>query len=211
MKSLINKLMKKFVRWLDPKLDRFRSAKAPTPPYTPKTVADFIGVMKRTPKEVINDNQRNIIAAAMSFKDRKVKEIMLPKDQMTFVYENDYLGPVMLDKLYKSGFEHFPVLDKQKHIVGVIHTESLNSLEIRKTDKASKYLDKNVFYLREDYTLDQALAAFMRTNSFIFMVINKSEELVGLMSFEMMMKFLLGEIPEDGFTKDNSSFSVAKR
>ena len=117
----------------------------------------------------------------------------------------------MLDKLYKSGFEHFPVLDKQKHIVGVIHTESLNSLEIRKTDKASKYLDKNVFYLREDYTLDQALAAFMRTNSFIFMVINKSEELVGLMSFEMMMKFLLGEIPEDGFTKDNSSFSVAKR
>ena len=190
MKSLINKLMKKFVRWLDPKLDRFRSAKAPAPPYTPKTVADFIGVMKRTPKEVINDNQRNIIAAAMSFKDRKVKEIMLPKDQMTFVYENDYLGPVMLDKLYKSGFEHFPVLDKQKHIVGVIHTESLNSLEIRKTDKASKYLDKNVFYLREDYTLDQALAAFMRTNSFIFMVINKSEELVGLMSFEMMMKFL---------------------
>ena len=183
-----------------------------TPPeYAPKTIEDFIGVLKRTPKTVLNLEQRSISSAAMSFSDRPVKSIMLPKSEVTFVYEHDFLGPLMLDKLYRSGFSHFPVLDREQHIVGILHTESLNSLEIKKTDRASKYYEKSVYFIRADYSLEQAFAAFLRTGSQFLIVIDKSEELVGILTLEMLAEHLLGHVPKDDFDNDSSSYSVAKR
>ena len=202
---------------LDKILQQFGSDSSPQPapaepqPYTPTSMEDLIGVLKRTPSNILNLEQRTIIASAMSFQDRSIKSIMLKKSDITFVYEHDFLGPLMLDKLYRSGFSHFPVLDRQQHIVGILHTDSLNSLEIRDTDRASKYLDKNVFFIRQDYSLDQAFAAFLRTNSYFLIVIDKSEELVGILTLEMLAEHLLGHVPKDNFDGDASSYSVSKR
>ena len=65
-----------------------------------------------------------------------------------FVKEDEILGPLVLDNLYKSGFKNFPVVDGRGRVVGMIHTEALNALEIRKTDRADKYMDKKVNYLK---------------------------------------------------------------
>ena len=208
MKRLFYKLVCRFVRWLDPKLNYFRAKK---PEYAPRSTEEFIKIMRRTPLSVITKEQRSVIAAVMSYRDRKVEDLMLPKDQTVFVRDTDYLGPLMLDKLYQSGSEHFPVVDRQDHIVGLLHTASLNSLEIRKTDRASKYLDPEVFYLRNDYSLSQALAAFLRTKSLLFIVVNKSGNPVGILTYKMFLQFLFGELPSDDFGQDNDSQAVANR
>lgn len=209
MKQFFYKLLCHFVRWLDPKLNRFRAKK---PDYAPRSIEEFIKIMRRTPLSIITKEQRNIIAAVMSYRDRQVKDLMLPKDQTTFVRDTDYLGPLMLDKLYQSGSEHFPVVDRQDHIVGLLHTASLNSLEIRKTDRASKYLDPEVFYLRSDYSLPQALAAFLRTKSLLFVVVDKEEHPVGILTYKMFLEYLFGELPPtDDFGQDADSQAVATR
>lgn len=206
--------MKKLTAWLDPKLERFREPQPEKelPPYVPKTLEDFIGVLQRTPKDILGYKEREVISSAMTFKDKHVADIMLPRKMITFVYEHDFLGPLMLDKLYKSGFEHFPVLSSDGHqIVGLIHTESLNSLEIKNTDRASNFLDKKVYYLRTDYTLEQALAAFLRTNCFFFVVVDTQGHLAGLLTYDMMLAYLLGYVPKDKFTEDSSISAVIKR
>ena len=111
-------------------------------PFTPKDINDFIGVIRRTPLSVISKKDRSRIAAVMSFDDRIVADLMIPRSEMVFVNAKDLLGPLMLDKLYKSGFTNFPVIDNKNHVKGVIHTEALNALEIKKTDRAEKYMDK---------------------------------------------------------------------
>lgn len=204
----------KFTKWVDPKLEQFREPKEaePLPPYVPESLEDFIGVMKRTPKEYLSGKQRAIIAACMSFADRKVSDIMMPRSEITFVYEHDFLGPLMLDKLYQSGSSHFPVLSSDGHqIVGLIHTDQLNSLEIKNTDRATKYLDKKVYYLRADYTLEQAMSAFLRTNCFFFLVIDNAGQLVGLLTYKMLVAYLLGYVPKDDFDEDTSIAAVMKR
>lgn len=206
--------MKSFVSWLDPKLERFRTPKEPEelPPYTPETIEDFIGVIKRAPKDVISSKQRATIASAMSFSERKVSDIMMPRSEITFVYEHDFLGPLMLDKLYQSGSSHFPVLSSDgRQVIGVIHTDQLNSLEIKNTDRATKYLDKKVYYIRSDYSLDQAMSAFLRTNCFFFVVIDQSGQVAGLLTYKMLVGFLLGYIPHDDFFEDSSIAAVMKR
>lgn len=206
--------MEKLVAFLDPKLDKFRAPKEvePSPPYVPESLEDLIGVLKRSPQSVLSGKQRALIAACMSFEDRKVSDIMMPKSEITFVYEHDFLGPLMLDKLYQSGSSHFPVMSSDgRQIIGLIHTDQLNSLEIKNTDRASNYIDKKVYYLRDDYTLEQAMAAFLRTNCFFFLVIDDTGKLVGLLTYKMLVAYLLGYVPHDDFDEDTSIAAVSKR
>lgn len=185
---------------------------SPATTFTPRSLEEFLDVLRRTPKDILSDEARTTIAAAMSFDSRSVGEIMLPRDQITFVYEHDFLGPLMLDKLYKSGYSHFPVLSSDgRQIVGIIRIENLTSLEIKTTDRASKYIDKKVYYLRSDYSLRQALAAFIRTNCYFFIVIDKTGTMVGLLTYDMLAKYLLGYKPKDDFAEDSSIAAVMRR
>lgn len=184
--------MRKIVALLDPKLDKYRK-KISAPKFSPKTLPEFIDVIRRTPRDVLTSKDRNRISAVMSFDSHKISDLMVPKSAMVFVYENDFLGPLTLDKLYKSGFTHFPVTDAKNHVKGVIHTEALNALEIKTADKASKYLDKKVFYLHETDTLDFAVSEILRTDCYYFFVLDKNEELAGFFTLEMLFSFLLGD------------------
>ena len=189
--------MRKFIRWLDPKLDRFRpaktSAKTPTkaPQYTPKTLEEFIGVLQRTPKSILNSQDRDRISAIMSFDDRTISELMVDKSKMIFVHHKEILGPLVLEKLYKSGFTNFPVVDDHDKVKGIIHTEALNTLEIKRTDRAEKYLDKNVAYLHASDSLRYAVDEIERTNSYYFLVLDNHEALAGFFTIQMLLDYLL--------------------
>lgn len=185
--------MRKIVKFIDPKLDKYREKKAPTkiPKYTPKTLEDFIDVLKRTPKEVLGSDDRNRIAAIMSFDSRKVSDLMIPKEKMVFVNQKDFLGPLTLDKLYKSGFTNFPVVDDKEKVKGVIHTEALNALEIKKTDRAEKYIDKNICYLHTNDSLHFVIEEIGRTNSYYFLVLDNSNSLAGFFTIQMLLDYLI--------------------
>ena len=190
---MFERLMQKFVKFLDPKLDKYRSKKpaTPTPEYTPKTLADFIDVLRRTPRSILSSRDRDRIAAIMSFDDRTVGNLMVPKSKMIFVSDKEILGPLMLDKLYKSGFTNFPVVDSKDKVLGIIHTEALNALEIKKTDRAEKYLDKNVQFLHLTDSLTFAVEEIERTNSYYFLVLNDTNALAGFFTTQMLLDYLL--------------------
>lgn len=207
-----NRFMVWLARKLGPKLDKYRQTEPEIPEiYLPETTDDLIWVMRKVPESVLSKKDRTKIMSAMTFSTRTVGDIMLPRNNITFVHVNDFMGPLTLDKLYKSGFSHFPVLDVNGGIAGILHTSSLNSLEIKETDRAASFLDENVYYLCENYTLSKALAAFLRTNSYFFMVVNTDGKVVGLLTFKMLMSELFGEVPEDNFAHDEDRMMVAKR
>lgn len=179
--------------------------------YTPTSIEDFLALLKRTPRSVISQRERHVIATIMNFPTTLVSKLMLPPSAITYVKDDEVLGPLTLDRLYRSGFQHFPVIDTNRRIIGLIHTTALNSLEIKQTSRAREILDPKVYYLREDYTLNQALAAFLRTNCYFFLVIDRFERIVGLLTYEMIVDYLLGETPTDNFDRDSDRLAVAKR
>lgn len=185
--------MRKFVKFIDPRLEKYRTKKEPTKPpkYTPKTLEEFIGVLQRTPKSILSSNDRDRIAAVMSFESRTISDLMIPKEKMVFVHQKDFLGPLTLDKLYKSGYTNFPVVDDKEKVKGIIHTEALNALEIKKTDRAEKYLDKNVCYLHLNDSLKFAVEEIERTNSYYFLVLDESDSLAGFFTIQMLLDYLL--------------------
>ncbi|MDO4759275.1 MAG: hypothetical protein Q4A30_00610 [Candidatus Saccharibacteria bacterium] len=207
-------LLTKFAFFLDRHFAKYRTlSEEETLPtlYLPETTADLLWVLRKIPDAVLSEREREIIRAAINFDQIRVSAVMLPRAEITFVHQHDFLGPLMLDKLYRSGFSHFPVLGEKGKIVGVLHTKSLNSLEIKDTDRAQNYLDPKVYYMRDDYTLTQAFAAFLRTNCFFFLVINRSGQVTGLITYKMLVALLLGAVPHDDFTADLDPTAVAKR
>ena len=185
--------MRKFVRVADSKLERYRPAPPPEPKYTPKTLQEFIEVLQRTPKSVLSMEDREKIVAVMSFESRTVGDLMAPREKIVFVEKDEVLGPLVLDKLYKSGFTNFPVVDSKGKVVGIIHTEALNALEIKKTDKASKYMVEKVDYLRVGDGLKFAVEEIERTNSYYFLVKDKNGKLTGCFTIQMLLDYLIGK------------------
>lgn len=208
------KVLTRFTKWIDPRLQPYRKQTKTNQTIetsVPQTLEEFLELIKAMPKSALTARERGVIATVMTFPERKVTEIMLPKEEITYVKEDEVLGPLTLDRLYRSGFAHFPVINDRREIIGLLHTTALNSLEIRETSRASEILDRNVCYLRDDYTLYQALAAFYRTNCYFFIVVDPFERIVGMLTYQMLADLLLGEAPRDDFDRDSDRTAVAKR
>lgn len=187
-------VMKKIVKWIDPKLEKYREKK-PEKKFTPKDIPELIDVLKRTPKDILSVQEKNMFAAIMNLSERKAVDLMIPKEEIYFVNEDDILGPLNLDKLYKSGYSIFPVIDKKEKIIGVLKTDSLNSLEIKDAKKAKKYLDgSRVVYLRRDDTIEKVIDEFLKTNSLFFAIHNSENEIIGMITFDIIIYYLLGKI-----------------
>ena len=193
------------MRFLDPKLEKYRIKRdnvnkiekpvRPVKPlkYTPKTLEDFIGVLQRTPRSILSVKDRERIAAIMSFDEKKVGDLMAKKEQIMFVKRDEVLGPLVLDRLYKSGFTSFPVVDGRERVIGIIHTEALNALEIKKTEKAEKYMDERVNYLKVNDSLEHAVDEITQLDCYYFLVTDNSGVLLGCFTVRMLFEYLVGK------------------
>ena len=228
VKTLWRGFLKSFARWVDPKLEPYRANRLDTklPPEkviveetvyapeikeAPETREDLFALIRETPMTILNAQERKAMMSILSLPDVKVSEIMTPAVKVKFVSKDETLGPLVLDKLYKSGFRFFPVVDGQQHIIGTLHTEMLNSLDVKETKQAEEVMESRIYYIRADYSLEQALKAFLRTNSQVMLVVDSYEKFAGMLTFEQLMSYLFDEKYDDGFLKDNDKTAVAKR
>jgi len=230
LRDLWRSFLKSFARWADPKLEPYRDKKlskdfddmkksvvveeatyAPVVPMAPETREDLFALLREAPMTVLTGNERKAMAAILDLPLTQVSEIMTPEKKIVFVDQDEKMGPLVLDKLYHSGFTYFPVVNGQKHIIGTLHTALLNSLDVKDTKPAKDVMEPRVYYIRADYTLEQALKAFLRTNSQLMLVVDHYERLAGMLTFEQMLSFLFDAKFQDDFAKDDDRLAVAKR
>ena len=76
-------------------------------------------------------------------------------------------------------------------MLGVLHTEALNALEIRETDKATKLMDTDVQYLKVNDSLSYAIEEIERTNNYYFLVLDELETLAGFFTVQQLLEYLL--------------------
>jgi len=222
LKKAWRKLMTKYVKWVDPKFEKYREKKrANLEPvvvqeqaYTmapPETREELFALLREAPMSVLNGDERKAMSALLSLPDVPVSEIMTKGAKIVFVNKDEILGPLVLDKLYRSGFTFFPVIDGREHIIGTLHTALLNSLDIKDTKPAREVMEPRVYYLRGDYSLEQALKAFLRTGSQVMLVVDKYEKLIGMLTFVQLMEYVFNGNFFDDFDRDEDRLAVAKR
>lgn len=162
--------------------------------------------------DIFGRNERLLLTATLAFANKHVSEVMTPRNVINYIKRDEFLGPLVLDELYKAGHSRLPVIaDDMNHVVGVLHTRSLLSLDVKKSISAEKMMEKVVYYIHQDDTLEHALSAFLRTRHHLFIVINTERETVGLLTLEDVIEALIGRriVDEDDIHADLRA--VAKR
>lgn len=161
---------------------------------------------------VLSDDEKKLIASGLSFHTTSVGSIMTPRSVIDSIKKSEFLGPLTLNDLHKTGHSRLPVIDGDiDHIVGILHLKSLLALDIKRSTTAEKAMDPKVYYVREDQTLQHALAAFLRTHHHLFVVVNEYRETVGLLALEDVIEALIGHKIIDEFDAHDDLRAVALR
>lgn len=163
-------------------------------------------------EDVLTADERKLIVNSLSFKDRLVESIMIPRTAIVSIEHTEFLGPLTLSELHKLGHSRLPVTRGDiDHVVGVLHMQSLLELDNKRSMTAGKAMDPRVCYIRHDQTLHHALTAFLRTHQHLFVVVNEFRETVGLLSLEDVIEALIGRKIVDEFDSHDDLRAVALR
>ncbi len=157
--------------------------------------------------------EKDLLTHALRFEDKVIKDSMTPRSVVEVVKDNETLGPLVLDRLHKTGFSRFPVVHKDlDHVIGMLYAHDfMTNLSSEQTVSVTEAMNKTVFYIHELQSLMDALAAFLRTKHLLFIVVNEFEETVGVISIEDVIEALIGRKIVDEFDQYEDLRTVAHR
>lgn len=159
---------------------------------------------------VLSADEKKLITHSLSFGEKLVSSIMTPRSVINSIKKSEFLGPLTLDELHRTGHSRLPVIDGDiDHVVGILHLKNLLTLDIKRSTTAEKAMDPKVYYVRDDQTLQHALAAFLRTRHHLFVVVNEYRETVGLLALEDVIETLIGRKIIDEFDAHEDLRAVA--
>ena len=161
---------------------------------------------------LLSADEKKLIEHSLQFETRQVSEVMTPRSMIESITKTELLGPLVLDRLHKTGHNRFPVIDKDvDHVVGTLYVQDLLTLDSKKSITAGKAMEPRVFYINENQTLQHTLAAFLKTHHHLFIVVNEFRETVGLVTLEDVIEALLGRKIIDEFDVHDDLRVVAAR
>ena len=162
---------------------------------------------------ILTTDEKKIVLNGLSFGAKTVEETMTPRGVMDVVKASELIGPLMLDALHKTGHSRFPVTDGDiDHIIGVLHIRQLLSIDGKKNSQTARTaMEKKVYYINQEQTLEHALAAFLRTRHHLFVVVNGYRETAGILTLEDVLESLLGRKIIDEFDRHDDLRAVAER
>ncbi len=212
MDSLFFRVMASITRKIDPILEKYRPPKAPAAPAVPQTEKELISLLKRIPRAALEATQREQIITTLGAKDLRVADVMAPRRQIALIHTADKLGPLLLDKLHRTGAKIFPVIDEHSQICGVARSDIFDIHKISEDSNILNYTDRNVVYVAPDYTLDEALRVFLRNRTDYCLVVNEKMQIKGFLTIAHVVEHLLcAARQEDDFSQDSDPMAVASR
>jgi len=180
--------------------------------YQKEDMIELLDRQKNQPDSRISDGEIALLQHALSFGDRLVGETMVPRRSVRFVKADETIGPLLMDELHKSGYSRFPVLktdDEDESIVGTLFMKDL--IGARSGGKVAHVLRPDVYYVHEDFSLYEALQAFLKTKHHLFIVVNSFEEIVGIITIEDILEQVIGRQIMDEFDQYENMREVAHR
>lgn len=210
----------KFLSWVRPVVDLLaRWLPAPHDgvhrAYELEDLLELLDDQAKLPDNRIPERDLAIAASALSFSDKPVSKVMLPRKKMHFISESDVVGPMLIDELHKFGRLSYPVVKGSAkagspEITGVLFLNDI--VEVGQENKGSvkDRMKKGIYYINEACDLNQALDAVLKKQHHQLLVINKFEELVGVITFEDLLRELVGERLSEEFEAYENIHSVAE-
>jgi magnesium and cobalt transporter len=175
----------------------------------PKNKEELIQVLRDAQLRTLIDAQTlNMIEGVIQLSQMRVRDIMLPKQQMTCLNQNDSLTKV-IEIVTESGHSRFPVLSANKEqVLGILHSKDLLRFKSDKEIFDITDIVRHSTFVPESKRLDLLLSDFRNNRNHMALVVDEYGYLSGLVTIEDIIEQIVGDI-EDEFDIDEETYIKA--
>jgi len=177
--------------WLD-RLSQFLSG-------TPQNRADLEGLLDlAASNELIDDDAKTIMEGALSVSDMQVRDVMIPRAQMTVIKIDADLTEA-LPQIIHAAHSRYPVIDESlDNVVGILLAKDLLPLVMeRDKDFILKDLLRPAVVVPESKRLNVLLREFRQNRNHMAIVIDEYGGVAGLVTIEDVLEEIVGEIEDE--------------
>ncbi|MCL9684262.1 CBS domain-containing protein [Legionella sp. EUR-108] len=157
-------------------------------------------------RSLINSETLAMIEGAILFSKMRVRDIMLPKNQMVSINVDDEYNEI-IKVVTRTGHSRFPVIgESSDEVIGVLHAKDLLRYQPGNADSFD-LLDicRQVTFVPESRRLDSLLSEFRCNRNHMAIVVDEYGEVSGFVTIEDIIEQIIGDI-EDEFDIDEDAY-----
>jgi len=171
---------------------------------TPQSRTDLEGVLSlAVDNELIDEDARNIMEGALSVSDMQVRDIMIPRAQMTVIKVDAELDEA-LPQIIHAAHSRYPVIDdSMDNVVGILLAKDLLPL-ILERDRVFdlREIMRPAVVVPESKRLNVLLREFRQNRNHMAIVIDEYGGVAGLITIEDVLEEIVGEIEDETDTDE---------
>lgn len=161
------------------------------------TEEDFTNVVEDLEKkDLIEENESDIIYASLDFTDTSVKEVLTKRNKIFYIDVKGLSKDKLNDAILSTQFTRIPVcygsIDK---IIGILHVKTYIKKYLENPNFPVLNTLQKPYYVSTKIKLDDMLEGFKKHHTHIAIVRNE-DKVVGLITMEDVLEELVGKIAE---------------
>lgn len=156
-----------------------------------------------------NSQLAEMAGAAISLDQTHVRDIMVPRSDVVFVYEDEEPAD-MLRQVVESGFTRLPIADNsEQKILGILHAKDLLKARHNGSGEAQALRDlvRPVLSVPESMRASALLEQLRRQHAHMAAVVDEYGGIAGIVTLEDVIEEIVGEI-EDEHAKTSPTPSI---
>lgn len=173
----------------------------------PKNQEELVSLLRDAQiRSLISSETLAIIEGAISFSKMRVRDIMLPKNQMVCINQHDAFHDI-IKTVTQTGHSRFPVTDESSDdIIGIVHAKDLLRYQ-SSTVESFDLVDicRQATFIPESRPLDNLLSEFRSNKNHMAVVVDEYGEISGFVTIEDVIEQIIGDI-EDEFDIDEDAY-----
>ncbi len=159
-------------------------------------------------RSLIDAETLAMIEGVIIFSQMKVRDIMLPKKQMTYIPEDATFQEV-LDIVTQSGHSRFPVLGESiDDVIGILHAKDLLRFQTQESAFDLQDIVREATFVPESKRLNFLLSEFRSNRNHMAIVVDEYGAVSGFVTLEDLIEQIVGDI-EDEFDIDEEAYIKA--
>ncbi len=146
---------------------------------------------------VIDDTESEIIQNAITFSEILAHEIMIPRQDMNCIYQDDTFEDIMA---FVKANKHtrFPLCGEDKdQIIGMVHIRDILENANSPHKDILKRIARKILFVPENMSISEVLHEMMRKRIHLAIVVDEYGGTAGLLTMEDIFEELVGEIRDE--------------
>lgn len=162
------------------------------------TEEDFENIVEKVSEEgVLEEEQSEIINAALEFVDTNVKEVLTPRNKIYAIDIYGLTNEQIKEKLLHCKYSRIPVYEKEfDNFKGVLHIKTYFKEVYMDPHVSIKSILQPPYYVSTDIMIDDLFNGFKKNRTHLALVRDSNNKVIGMVTMEDVLEELVSDIAE---------------